>query len=535
MADIEIDITSAQQEQPDIDVHPIYGLKGAQGERGLTGNGISSITLASSVGLVDTYNVNYTDGNKTSFTVTNGEKGEQGEQGIQGIQGETGIQGIQGETGATPNITVNASVNNTVGTPSVNVVKTGTDENPIFSLAFQNLKGETGSIDNVTFGDITGQVTDNIALTNAFNSKQDTLISGINIKTINNNSILGSGDLALDGLPSQTGHAGQFLTTDGTEPSWASAPFRNIGEIFFSTIPVTDAGAHLLDGSQIVGGGIYNDFVESIANLYGDGTNIPNYFCTESEWQTSVTNYGVCGKFVYDSVNNTVRLPKYNSKIYTGGGTAPVIGNGMTLGLTNGTNNYGLSGWSGDTYTQVIPNIYGQPVGISGSGSANRSLSLGVTSDPTKSGIIAQLSDITTSLDGYYYIVIATSTKTDIQVDIDEIATDLNEKADVDLTNCTKPHIVETYQNGTSWYRVYSDGWCEQGGLFPVTSSWNTNTITFLKPFRDNNYNILYSNGFRNQSSIYGIASKSPTQATITIYNGSSDGQGGWQASGYIN
>ena len=34
-----------------------------------------------------------------------------------------------------------------------------------------------------------------------------------------------------------------------------------------------------------------------------------------------------------------------------------------------------------------------------------------------------------------YYIVIATSTKTDIQVDIDEIATDLNGKADVDLTN----------------------------------------------------------------------------------------------------
>ena len=34
-----------------------------------------------------------------------------------------------------------------------------------------------------------------------------------------------------------------------------------------------------------------------------------------------------------------------------------------------------------------------------------------------------------------YYIVVATSTKTDIQVDIDEIATDLNGKMDIDMSN----------------------------------------------------------------------------------------------------
>ena len=97
---------------------------------------------------------------------------------------------------------------------------------------------------------------------------------------------------------------------------------RNIGEIVASTIPLTDAGLHLLDGSLINGNGIYSDFVDYIAGIY-DPT--ANYFCTEVEWQTSVATYGVCGKFVYDSVNNTVRLPKYNSKIYTGGGTAPVL------------------------------------------------------------------------------------------------------------------------------------------------------------------------------------------------------------------
>ena len=39
----------------------------------------------------------------------------------------------------------------------------------------------------------------NDALTAQLNSKQDTLVSGTNIKTINGNSILGSGDLTITG------------------------------------------------------------------------------------------------------------------------------------------------------------------------------------------------------------------------------------------------------------------------------------------------------------------------------------------------
>ena len=53
-------------------------------------------------------------------------------------------------------------------------------------------------------------------------TKQDVLVSGTNIKTINSNSILGSGNLDIDALPSQTGQSGKFLTTDGTDASWAN-------------------------------------------------------------------------------------------------------------------------------------------------------------------------------------------------------------------------------------------------------------------------------------------------------------------------
>lgn len=36
-------------------------------------------------------------------------------------------------------------------------------------------------------------------------------------------------------------------------------------------------------------------------------------FTTEADWQTSYITYGECGKYVYDSTNNTVRIPLYNS------------------------------------------------------------------------------------------------------------------------------------------------------------------------------------------------------------------------------
>lgn len=306
-----------------------------------------------------------------------------------------------------------------------------------------------------------------------FNSKQDVLVSATNIKTINGESILGSGDIEIKG----------------------GGATRNIGEIVPSTIPLANAGLHLLDGT-LLQYGIYKEFIDYIAGLYAENPSA-NYWTTESLWQQSVTTYGVCGKFVYDSVNNTVRLPKYNSKIYTGGGTAPVVGNGMSLGLTNGSAYAGLGGAynsaAGSGSLKAGGFLYGAPVNSTAvTGSPELNGNIGVTTDPTKSGLVTQLSDTTTSLDGYYYIVIATITKTGIQVDIDKIATDLNGKADVDLTNCTKPHIVETYVNGTSWYRVYSDGWCEQGGRLSVSSN-QTVTITFLKPFVNTNY-IAFKN-----------------------------------------
>ena len=60
------------------------------------------------------------------------------------------------------------------------------------------------------------------AVADGLDEKQNTLVSGTNIKTINNTSLLGAGNISIVGLPSQISQSGKFLTTDGTNASWAS-------------------------------------------------------------------------------------------------------------------------------------------------------------------------------------------------------------------------------------------------------------------------------------------------------------------------
>lgn len=57
------------------------------------------------------------------------------------------------------------------------------------------------------------------------------------------------------------------------------------------------------------------------------------------------------------------------------------------------------------------------------------------------------------------------------------------------LPRSSHGNIVEKYQDGTEWYRVYSDGWCEQGGTVSLNEC-STAVVTYNKVFADTNYSL---------------------------------------------
>lgn len=106
-------------------------------------------------------------------------------------------------------------------------------------------------------------------------------------------------------------------------------------------------------------------------------------------------------------------------------------------------------------------------------------------------------------------------------------------------------YITETYQNGTSWYRIYSDGWCEQGGKF-ISNSDGTNwkTVNLLVSYRDNSYFVnsckisAYTSG-SGSSHEYVMATANPirnenqTKSSFQIFLYPS-GSAFWEVKGYI-
>ena len=319
-------------------------------------------------------------------------------------------------------------------------------------------------------------------------------------------------------------------------------------QIIQSPVPLTDANLHLLDGALLSGSGAYSAYVTMMGELYNAD---PTATCwtDEATWQASVTTYGECGKFVFDSVNNTLRLPKLTSFVQATN-TASELGDLVEAGVPNITG----------TLAPVMSSSAGMAQGTGAfvtSTNGSDILAGGVlpvyransTFDASRSSSVYGNSNTVQpqAIKYYFYIVVGTVSKTDIQIDIDNVMTDLALKADTDLSNAIPTNafatamnsanirtVVETYVNGTSWYRVYSDGWCEQGGITAAAGA-AYETVTLLKPFRDTNYSALCASYItnNNNSTAIGIGQKTTTTCQFTCSGHSY--QLIWECRGYIS
>ena len=111
---------------------------------------------------------------------------------------------------------------------------------------------------------------------------------------------------------------------------------------------------------------------------------------------------------------------------------------------------------------------------------------------------------------------------------------ELLKKSDLDnIQQIQAPYIKETYVNGASWYRVYSDGWCEQGGINDCFVNTQA-TISLLKNYQDSNYTVLSTYNTPNSvAAAQGLVVNNKQTGSFDLYT--NGGPYAWRTFGYIS
>lgn len=122
----------------------------------------------------------------------------------------------------------------------------------------------------------------------------------------------------------------------------------------------------------------------------------------------------------------------------------------------------------------------------------------------------AKLQQVFYSNDANRFVINGSSNKNSIELKYEVKNDKLYAKVDGVVKNlgadyCTEPAsststasadkpcvVVANYSDGTSWYRIWSDGWCEQGGKIATENAGSyLGKCTLMVPYRDTNYTIL--------------------------------------------
>ena len=99
------------------------------------------------------------------------------------------------------------------------------------------------------------------------------------------------------------------------------------------------------------------------------------------------------------------------------------------------------------------------------------------------------------------------------------------------LNNAGHGALVESYVSGSDFYRIYNDGWCEQGGI-----TTKGTTINLLKSFKTSDY-IAFVCGCdtSNHYQTVPIAVQNRVANSFKVYTQSaSDGLISWFACGCV-
>lgn len=342
------------------------------------------------------------------------------------------------------------------------------------------------------------------------------------------------------GLISEGDTSSDNLANTVKNLSWGGGELCDIGLALF--IDESAGMRRLLNGQILNIESKYKPFLNKLQLI---ATAYPNILCTETEWQAikESSPFGQVGKFVlnYDESGEnvvSVRLPAVVN--LQGLQDLQYLGDKLDEALPN------ITGHTGNPKTLTNTQEIGTPEGAfyvhsqtsndfghTNSGASGR-WALGFDASRCSSAYKDNAHVQQEAIQYPYYIQV-NLTEYNHMIDVGQIQDMLNR-----IINMEKHCIIDSWSEGTEWYRVYADGWCEQGGC--STSS----NIIFLKEFGDTNYTSLatwltpvtgsgQSLCIQNKTnSSMSVQLKWAADNSVTTFSIEHNGSYNWEAKGYI-
>lgn len=261
---------------------------------------------------------------------------------------------------------------------------------------------------------------------------------------------------------------------------------RSIGEVYFSqsALATDNSGAlPLFTGETIASANtIYPEFY----NWVSAHTELQ---CTSTEYESSLTTYGECAKYVIGG--GSLRLPLIKNYIKAANPSEGI--KNIEAGLPNITGNVGRTFAPQNSGAFYTVNTTSSAQGGSGGGVLHGF-------DASRSSAVYGKSPTVTpaSTTLYPWVVAYAAAIPASTAQAAEFQQALSGKADTNLGNVPSnyDYVVESQVNADgSWYRKYKSGWLEQGCL--VTNLTSTRdiraTVSLLKPFANTNYTVTSS------------------------------------------
>jgi hypothetical protein len=249
------------------------------------------------------------------------------------------------------------------------------------------------------------------------------------------------------------------------------------------------------------------------------------YLISEAEWQTKATaNNGNVPFYSDGDGSTTFRVPSLSCWVKGANGISEV-GSYLEAGLPNITGTFVGGCWQeGGNYTPTGA-FYSTKNYVSGADGGDGRLIVGFTASRSSSIYGNSDSVQPPSIVGMW-LVKAFGTVSNVgNQDIADISAGLmrvENKMDeyTDIVAHIESFIVETWKSddGSSWYRKYSDGWIEQGGVTPNVNA-DSHTVTLNTPFTTVNYHVNFITTGTGKDGSFGHCVSERTNTTFTMYD----------------